>query len=126
MLTRFRRMMPSSMSQQLPSHFLDLVHDALLKSFWRRRALLAFLRRHRISENFLAGWDNSESKRDFLARLFPKLECVQKGSTVIRKMANSLAEQVKFPDLEGWEDSVDKIEAATEAVGSLKAYLDQE
>src|SRR2546428_5438096 len=126
MLTRFRRMMPSSMSQQLPSHFLDLVHDALLKSFWRRRALLAFLRRHRISESFLASWDNSESKRDFLARLFPKLESSQKGPLVIKKMAISLEEQVKFPDLEGWEDSDAKIKAATEAVDALKAYLERE
>jgi hypothetical protein len=114
------------MSQELSSHFLDLVQDALLKSFWRRRALLAFLRRHRISENFLAAWDNSETKRDFLARLFPKLETSQKGSVVIRKMATSLAEQVKFPDLEGWEDSDVKIKAATEAVRVLKAYLDHE
>lgn len=114
------------MSEELSSHFLDLVQDAMLKSFWRRRALLAFLRRHRISENFLAAWDKSESKRDFLARLFPKLESSQKGSVVIRKMADSLAEQVKFPDLEGWEDSAEKIKAATEAVCSLKAYLDKE
>jgi hypothetical protein len=114
------------MSQELSSHFLDLVQDALLKSFWRRRALLAFLRRHRISENFLAAWDNSETKRDFLARLFPKLESIQKGPVVIMKMADSLAEQVRFPDLEGWEDSADKIKAATEAVGSLKDYLEQE
>jgi hypothetical protein len=114
------------MSEVLSSHFLDLVQDALLKSFWRRRALLAFLRRHRISENFLAAWDKSESKRDFLARLFPKLESIQKGSGVIRRMADSLAEQVKFPDLEGWEDSAEKIKAATEAVRSLKAYLDKE
>ena len=114
------------MNQQLPSHFLDLVHDALLKSFWRRRALLAFLRRHRISESFLASWDNSESKRDFLARLFPKLESSQKGPLVIKKMAISLAEQVKFPDLEGWEDSDAKIKAASEAVDALKAYLERE
>lgn len=114
------------MNQQLPSHFLDLVHDTLLKSFWRRRALLAFLRRHRISESFLASWDNSESKRDFLARLFPKLESSQKGPLVIKKMAISLAEQVKFPDLEGWEDSDAKIKAAAEAVDALKAYLERE
>lgn len=114
------------MSQELPSHFLDLVHDALLKSFWRRRALLAFLRRHQISESFLAAWDNSETKRDFLARLFPKLEVTQKGTLVIKKMAVSLAEQVKFPDLEGWEDSDTKNKAATEAVRALNAYLDRE
>lgn len=114
------------MSQELSSHLLDLVQDALLKSFWRRRALLAFLRRHQISENFLAAWDNSETKRDFLARLFPKLEMTQKGSVVIKKMATSLAEQVKFPDLEGWEDSDVKIKAATEAVRVLKAYLNHE
>src|SRR5713101_5937806 len=114
------------MSEERSSHFLDLVQDAMLKSFWRRRALLAFLGRHRISENFLAAWDKSESKRDFLARLFPKLESIQKGSAVIRKMADSLAEQVKFPDLEGWEDSAEKIKGATEAVRPLRAYLEKE
>src|SRR3989442_1661448 len=77
----------------LPSHFIDLVHDALLKSFWRKNALLNFLRRHKISGNFLATWDESETKRVFVGRLLPKLEAHQKGSQILKQMAVSLADQ---------------------------------
>lgn len=112
------------MAEHLPSHFIDLVQDALLKSFWRKAALLAFLRRHRISSNFLATWDTTETKRVFLSRLFPRLEASEKGVAVFKQMAVSLADQVKFPDLEGWEDSEEKIRVARDAVGSLKRYLE--
>jgi hypothetical protein len=61
-------------TETLPSHFIDLVQDTLLKSFWRKNALLAFLRRHHISENFLSSWQETETKRVFLGRLLPKLE----------------------------------------------------
>jgi len=108
----------------LPSHFIDLVQDTLLKSFWRKNALLSFLRRHHISENFLSSWQETETKRVFLGRLLPKLEVHQKGSLILKQMAVSLADQVKFPDLEGWEDSQEKIAAAREAVASLKRYLE--
>lgn len=111
------------MSEHIPSHFIDLVHDALLKSFWRKRALLAFLRRHKISQGFLASWHGDESKRDFLARLFPVLESHEKGPQILKQMAVSLTEQTKFPDLEGWEDTEQKVTAAKGAVASLKSYL---
>lgn len=62
------------MPERLPSHFIDLVQDALLKSFWRKNALLNFLRRHKIAETFLATWQETETKRVFVGRLFPKLE----------------------------------------------------
>ena len=61
------------MPEQLPSHFIDLVQDALLKSFWRKNTLLNFLRRHKIAEGFLATWQETETKRVFVGRLFPKL-----------------------------------------------------
>jgi hypothetical protein len=38
-------------------------------------------------------------------------------------MAVSLAEQISFPDLEGWEDSSEKVAAAKKSVSSLKQYL---
>jgi hypothetical protein len=69
------------MSEGLPSYFIDLVHDALLKSFWRKNSLLNFLRRHKISENFLGSWQETETKRVFVGRLLPKLEKHQKGSS---------------------------------------------
>jgi len=112
------------MSDDLPSHFIDLVQDALLKSFWRKNALLNFLRRHKISENFLASWQETETKRQFISRLLPKLEAHGKGSQVLKQMAVSLADQVKFPDLEGWEDSKEKVRTAKEAVQALHQYLE--
>lgn len=111
------------MPEQLPSHFIDLVQDALLKSFWRKNALLNFLRRHMIAESFLATWQETETKRVFVGRLFPKLESDNKGAQVIKQMAVSLSEQVKFPDLEGWEDAQTKIQSAKEAIVALCHYL---
>jgi hypothetical protein len=52
-------------------HFLELIADAAHKSYWRKRALRAFLRRCGISEGALATWAADESKRDFLDRIFP-------------------------------------------------------
>ncbi len=111
------------MPEQLPSHFIDLVQDALLKSFWRKNALLTFLRRHKIAESFLATWQETETKRVFVGRLFPKLESDNKGAQVFKKMAVSLSDQVKFPDLEGWEDAQTKIHSAQEAILALRHYL---
>lgn len=105
---------------------LELVYDALLKVFWRKRALKAFLRRHRVSEGFLSSWDLSsegESKREFLDRLFPELERSTRGGQAVNQIARSLAEMATFPDLESWEDSDVKIRAAGEAVREIKAYL---
>jgi len=112
------------MPEELPSHLIDLIYSALLKSFWRKTALLNFLRRHKISENFLASWQETETKRQFLARLLPKLEAHAKGPQTIRQMAASLTDQVRFPDLEGWEDTPQKLEAATASVSSLRQYLE--
>lgn len=114
------------MPEQLPSHFIDLVQDALLKSFWRKNALLNFLRRHKIAESFLATWQETETKRVFVGRLFPKLESDSKGAQVIKRMAASLSEQAKFPDLEGWEDAQTKIQSAKEAIAALRHYLNKQ
>ena len=111
------------MAEQLPSHFIDLVQDALLKSFWRKNALLNFLRRHKIAESFLATWQETDTNRVFMGRLFPKLESDSKGAQVIKQMAVSLSGQVKFPDLEGWEDAQTKVQLAKEAIVALRHYL---
>ena len=107
----------------LPPHFIDLVQDALLKSFWKKQSLRNFLRRSHISETFLSQLSDSEMKRDWLDRLFPKLEATEKGQALIQQMARSLADQTSFPDLTNWEDSSEKIRAAKEAVNALKIYL---
>ena len=111
------------MSEILPSHFIDLVRAALLKSFWRKPTLRQFLLRHRVKESFLATWTSDETKRDVLDRLFPKLEKTEEGRRVIKQMAVSLSEQIAFPDLKGWEDEVLKVSDATKAVANLKKYV---
>lgn len=111
------------MSQRLPSHFIDLVRDALLKSFWRKPVLRSFLQRHNVKESFLATWAAEETKRELLDRLFPKLEVNDHGRQVIKQMAISLADQIAFPDLKGWEDETLKLRNASESVVALKSYL---
>lgn len=111
------------MPQRLPPHLIELVYDALLKSFWTKKALKTFLRRSHVSENFLSQLDSSESKREWLDRLFPKLEASDRGQALVQQMAISLAEQASFPDLQNWEDSKEKIIAAQQAVTSLKSFI---
>src|SRR5262245_3870929 len=111
------------MDTGLPSHFIDLVYDALLKSFWRKESLRRFLRRAHISDTFLAQLSADESKREWLDRLFPKLEASGRGQAVIQQMARSLADQAAFPDLENMENADEKIRAAKKAVAALREYL---
>jgi len=107
----------------IPPHYLELVADAALKSYWRKRALRLFLRRCGVNESFLGTWQEDESKRDFLYRLFPKLEdSGNDGLRLVNRMADSLIQQTSFPDLVGWEDSVQKVATATSAVAALRAF----
>lgn len=107
------------MAQRLTPHFADLLYDAALKSYWRKRALRRFLRSCHISESFLATWAEGETKRDFLDRLFAALQQTPQTTRVLVTMARALAEQTTFPDLESWEDSVQKIADAKLAVAAL-------
>ena len=80
------------MRDQLPPHYLELVADAALKSYWRRKSLWTFLRRCGVSEGFLATWIREESKRDLLNRLFPQLEAAgDPGFRLVNRMADSLS-----------------------------------
>jgi len=110
------------MKTRLTPHYVDLVYDACLKSFWRKRALSSFLRHCNISEKFLTAWLPEESKRDLLDRLFPQLIKTDKGQRAFITMAKYLMEQRSFPDLENWEDSNEKIKNAHDAVSRLKIY----
>ena len=111
----------------IPPHYLELVADAALKCYWRKRALRLFLRRCGISEYFLATWHEDESKRDLLYRLFPKLEdSGNDGLRLVHRMADALIQQTSFPDLIGWEDSVQKIANATAAVTALRSYRESQ
>ena len=111
------------MFQKLSPHLIDLIRDALLKSFWRKNALISFLRRMSVSEGYLASLRQDESKRAWLDRLFPDLEKSVKGAPALMQIATALAEQTTFPDLAGWEDCAQKVKAAEGAVDALKKYM---
>lgn len=113
-------------TREITAHHEDLIYSALLASFWRKRALAKFLRSCGISENFVASWHQEETKRDFLDRLFERLRSSDKGPAVLRQLGRELAEQVTFPDLQGWEDTEEKTRAATEAVNALRRYQTDE
>jgi len=104
-------------------HLVQLTYEAALKSFWRRKALEKFLRQVRISDRHLATWAPDEVKREFLDRTFAALQKSPSSNTVIALMAEALAEQKSFPDLENWEDSELKIQAARKAVRELQDAL---
>jgi hypothetical protein len=112
---------------QLPPHYLELVGDAALKSYHRRKALWIFLRRCGVSESFLSTWLKDESKRDLLNRLFPKLETKgDDGIRLINRMSDALIQQTSFPDLEGWEDSEKKKKEANRSITALREYRDSQ
>lgn len=108
------------MTSMLPRRFIDRVHAALLRSFWRKRSLKHFLRNHGIVEEYLAGLDGSAPKREWLDRLLPDLEETEEGRVVLLEMARSLARQTSFPDLEHFDDSPAKIATARASVARLK------
>ncbi len=108
------------MNRKLSSYIIQLTQDACLKSFWYKRALKSFLRQHHISENALSALA-SETKRDFLYRLFDLLveRKDNNGHALILEMAQDLASRRAFPDLKNVEDSDSKIADAKEAVRVL-------
>ena len=110
----------------LPPHFIELLYDALHKSFWRKPALKRFLRNSGISERALAQLDSNETKRNWLDRLFPQIEASPKGSALLNQIARSLVEQKTFPDLMYHEDSHQKIRAAMQAIKALQEYLSKQ
>lgn len=114
------------MKSRFTPYFVDLVYDAVLKSFWRKQTLGKFLRDCKISDRFLSTWNHEESKRQFLDRLFERLRSSDKGHTAIVKMAEYLIDQRSFPDLENWEDSEKKIRDAHNAVSKLRIYFNEQ
>lgn len=111
------------MAIPITPRLVELTYEAALKSFWRKRALHKFLRSCHVSEKFLATWADGESKREFLDRVFEKLQASDKGKGVILHMARNLSEKTTFPDLRNWEDSNEKVTEARRAVAELKKYL---
>lgn len=115
------------MTINITPRLIDLTYEALLRSYWRKESLRKFLISSRINSVFMATWSNDETKRNFLDRLFNKLQQAEKGKTVISQMAHNLSEQSTFPDLRGpWEDAEQRIQDAHKAVQELKSYLKQQ
>lgn len=110
------------MKTRLTPYYINLVYDACLKSFWRKKALSKFLRQCGVAESFINSWGPEESKRDFLDRLFAELPKNERGRSGLLRIATFLMDQQSFPDLKGWEDSVQKIKAAYDAVSNLRAF----
>jgi hypothetical protein len=111
------------MATKITPRLIELTYESALKSFWRKEALRKFLRASHVSETFLSTWSPEGSKREFLDRVFQKLQLNDRGKAVIFEMARSLSEQTTFPDLRNWEDSQQKITDAMKAVAELKSYL---
>jgi predicted GIY-YIG superfamily endonuclease len=112
------------MKTRFTPHLVDLTFDAALRSFWRKKALSAFLQRSEIAG--LPAWLPDESKRDYLSHVFELLRSSDRGKAKILQLAQFLAEQTAFPDLEGWEDTTEKLDAATRSVAALKSYLHEQ
>ncbi len=114
-----------SSSKQLPPQLIALTQDACNSAFWRKMALKLFLRQHKISDSQLASLTESETKRDFIARLF--LALIQlpnnEGHQTILEIAYSLSGMEHFPDLENWEDSNEKISRARDAISRLRTEV---
>jgi hypothetical protein len=110
------------MKTTLTPYYVDLVYDACLKSFWRKKALSKFLRQCGVADTFINGWDPQESKREFLDRLFAELPKSDRGRSGLLRMATFLMDQESFPDLQGREDSAQKIKAAHDAVSKLRIH----
>ncbi len=108
------------MKAKVTPHYIQLVFDACLKSFWRKKSLARFLESCGVSHKYIATWGPDETKRDLLDRLFPRLARSKGGKRLIVRMARCLLEQESFADLENWEDSNVKIVEAKQAVARLR------
>lgn len=110
------------MKSRLTPYFIELLYDAALKSFWRKAALRRFLREVGVKDTFLTSL-HEDTKREVLVQLFDKLKTHHSREAVFARMAKSLIDQKTFPDLEGWEDSTEKIFAAKQSIKHLKDYV---
>ncbi|MBI1839576.1 MAG: restriction endonuclease [Verrucomicrobia bacterium] len=113
------------MNKRLTPAFIELTHDALLKAFWYKPSLRLFLQQHRIKDSVLAQWHADQSKRDYMAFLWPLLVKTEGGHVAILEMARSLSEMHHFPDLERKEDTKIRIPEARIAIARLKDDVDK-
>jgi hypothetical protein len=109
-------------AQRLPAHYLELLSDAVLKVYWYKGSFRTALRRAGAPEHLLATWAAEETKREFWARLIPNLETTDAGIEVLKRLADAVADQKAFPDLERMEDSVLRIKSAKKAIADFNEY----
>jgi hypothetical protein len=114
------------MKYRITPQLMTLTYEALLKSFWRKNALKKYLQGCGIPDSLLNSWNNEESKRSFLDRLFEMLQKNEEGKANILRLALALSEQTSFPDLRNWEDSEQKMRDAYLAVAELGDYLEKQ
>jgi hypothetical protein len=105
--------------QRLPAHYLELLSEALLRVYWYKGSFRTALRRAAVPDSLLAGWAAEETKRDFWARIMPDLETSDAGIAVLVRLADAVAEQTTFPDLERMEDSALRIKTAKKRLAIL-------
>jgi len=110
------------MAKRLSGSFVNLVYDAAVRSFHRRKALSRFLRQVGISENYVADWTTDESSATYLTDC-SRLSRTEHGQEVILRMARDLAAQDDFLDLKGWENSEAMISQAKTSIRALRAGL---
>lgn len=110
------------MNPRLTSVFTHLTQDAILKVFWYKNSFKQFLLQHKIKEAIVAMYGD-QTKREYLAWLWPQLIKTDNGHHVILNMARSIAEMEHFPDLERHEDSKVKLRDGREAVKRLRAEV---
>lgn len=110
------------MKTRFTPYLSSLIFDACLKSFWRKQTLSKFLSQCGIAEKFMTSWGPDETKRNFLDRLFTELLKTDHGREGLLRISTCLIEQKSFPDLENWEDSTQKIKAASLAIQKLRIY----
>ncbi|MBA4416476.1 MAG: hypothetical protein C0392_00990 [Syntrophus sp. (in: bacteria)] len=113
------------MNKRLSPVFIELTQDAILKAFWYKPSLRFFLQQHRIKDSALAQWHTDQTKRDFVAWLWPQLVKSDHGHDAILNMAQSLADMRHFPDLERKEDTKIRIPEAKQAVARLREQVER-
>ena len=111
------------MNKRLSPSFVEITHDALLKAFWYKPSLRLFLQQHGIKDSVLAQWHADQSKRGFIAWLWPQLVKTERGHEAILDMARSLSDMQHFPDLERKEDTKVRIPEAKLAIARLREQV---
>ena len=106
------------LNNDLPYDFPELVKKACLKAFWRKDALIGFLKhcQLRCGNRF-----NSKTKSEILDIAFRRLRKPSKSNKVqILNVATEILAMTSYPDLIGWSDSEQKLIEANSAVEALR------